>query len=66
MFALRLVQGEWKMYVKGPLDREKRSFYLINITATDGLFVSQAKVEVTVMDANDNSPVCDQVSGSAD
>lgn len=54
------------MYVKGPLDREKRSFYLINITATDGLFVSQAKVEVTVMDANDNSPVCDQVSGSAD
>ncbi|KAF6720859.1 Protocadherin Fat 3 [Oryzias melastigma] len=60
VFALRLVQGEWKMYVKGPLDREKRSFYLINITATDGLFVSQAKVEVTVMDANDNSPVCDQ------
>uniref|UniRef100_A0A3P9L436 FAT atypical cadherin 3a n=1 Tax=Oryzias latipes TaxID=8090 RepID=A0A3P9L436_ORYLA len=65
VFALRLVQGEWKMYVKGPLDREKRNFYLINITATDGLFVSQTKVEVTVMDANDNSPDCDQVMYTA-
>ena len=61
MFALGLVQGEWKMYVKGPLDREERNLYIINVTASDGLFVSQATVEVTVMDTNDNSPVCDQV-----
>ncbi|KAM6933567.1 protocadherin Fat 3-like [Xenentodon cancila] len=60
VFALGLVQGEWKMYVKGPLDREERNLYIINITASDGLFVSQTVVEVMVMDTNDNSPVCDQ------
>lgn len=61
VFALGLVQGEWKMYVKGPLDREERNLYIINVTASDGLFVSQTMVEVTVMDTNDNSPICDQV-----
>ncbi|KAJ4935549.1 hypothetical protein JOQ06_017081, partial [Pogonophryne albipinna] len=60
VFALGLVQGEWKMYVKWPLDREERNFYIINVTASDGLFVSQATVEVTVIDTNDNSPICNQ------
>ncbi|XP_061537155.1 protocadherin Fat 3a isoform X5 [Phycodurus eques] len=60
VFALGLVQGEWKMYVKGLLDREQRNLYIINVTASDGLFVSQATVEVTVTDANDNKPICDQ------
>ncbi|XP_068441399.1 protocadherin Fat 3a isoform X3 [Clinocottus analis] len=60
VFALGLVQGEWKMYVKWPLDREERNLYVINVTATDGLFVSQATVEVTVMDTNDNNPIFDQ------
>ncbi|KAM8902405.1 protocadherin Fat 3-like isoform 3-T3 [Spinachia spinachia] len=60
VFALGLVQGEWKMYVKRPLDREERNLYIINVTASDGLFVSQATVEVTVIDTNDNSPICDQ------
>uniref|UniRef100_A0A3Q2XS24 FAT atypical cadherin 3a n=1 Tax=Hippocampus comes TaxID=109280 RepID=A0A3Q2XS24_HIPCM len=62
VFALGLVQGEWKMYVKGLLDREERNLYIINVTASDGLFVSQATVEVTVLDANDNKPICDQVT----
>ncbi|XP_067890087.1 protocadherin Fat 3a isoform X2 [Heterodontus francisci] len=61
-FALGLVQNEWKVYVKRPLDREEQDIYLLNITATDGLFVSRAVVEVRVQDANDNSPVCDQVT----
>ncbi|KAA8594045.1 hypothetical protein FQN60_004879 [Etheostoma spectabile] len=60
VFALGLVQGEWKMYVKWPLDREERNLYIINVTASDGLFVSQATVEVTVIDTNDNSPICEQ------
>ncbi|XP_058490764.1 protocadherin Fat 3a isoform X2 [Solea solea] len=60
VFALGLVQGEWKMYVKGLLDREERNRYIINVTASDGLFVSQATVEITVIDTNDNSPVCNQ------
>ncbi|XP_032878328.1 protocadherin Fat 3 isoform X3 [Amblyraja radiata] len=61
-FALGLVQNEWKVYVKRPLDREEQDIYLLNITATDGLFVSRAVVEVSVLDANDNNPVCDQVT----
>ncbi|XP_070605725.1 protocadherin Fat 3 isoform X1 [Erythrolamprus reginae] len=61
-FALGLVQNEWKVYVKRPLDREEQDVYLLNITATDGLFVTQSAVEVTVTDVNDNSPVCDQVT----
>uniref|UniRef100_A0A8D3CRY4 Protocadherin Fat 3 n=1 Tax=Scophthalmus maximus TaxID=52904 RepID=A0A8D3CRY4_SCOMX len=60
VFALGLVQGEWKMYVKGMLDREERNLYVINVTASDGLFVSQATLEITVIDTNDNSPICDQ------
>lgn len=61
VFALGLVQGEWKMYVKWPLDREEHSLYKINITASDGLFVCCATVEVSVVDTNDNSPICEQV-----
>ncbi|XP_061923839.1 protocadherin Fat 3a isoform X6 [Entelurus aequoreus] len=65
VFALGLVQGEWKMYVKGPLDREECNHYIINVTSSDGLFFSQATVEVTVTDANDNNPVCDQARYTA-
>ncbi|XP_043928134.1 protocadherin Fat 3 isoform X2 [Protopterus annectens] len=64
-FALGLVQNEWKVYVKRPLDREEQDIYFLNITATDGLFVTQATVEVTILDTNDNNPICDQVIYSA-
>ncbi|KAL6471960.1 hypothetical protein MHYP_G00206100 [Metynnis hypsauchen] len=59
VFALGLVQSEWKLYVKRPLDREEQERYLINVTATDGLHVATATVEVLVTDINDNSPICD-------
>lgn len=61
-FALGLVQGEWKLYVKWPLDREEHNLYTINVTASDGLFVCHTVVQVTVVDTNDNSPVCDKAS----
>ncbi|XP_029458166.1 protocadherin Fat 3 isoform X2 [Rhinatrema bivittatum] len=64
-FALGLVQNEWKVYIKRPLDREEQDIYFLNITATDGLFVTQTLVEVSVADVNDNSPICDQVSYTA-
>lgn len=48
--------------MKWPLDREEHNLYLINVTASDGLFVCHTVVQVTVVDANDNSPVCDKVS----
>ncbi|KAA0703962.1 Protocadherin Fat 3 FAT tumor suppressor -like protein 3 [Triplophysa tibetana] len=60
VFGLATVQGEWKVFVKRPLDREEQDRYLLNITANDGLFVTRIGVEVTVMDANDNSPICNQ------
>ncbi|XP_058484035.1 protocadherin Fat 3 [Solea solea] len=65
VFGLALVQGEWKVYVSGLLDREQQDWYLLNITATDGLYVARTAVEVTVMDANDNSPICNQAVYSA-
>ncbi|XP_063807494.1 protocadherin Fat 3 isoform X5 [Pseudophryne corroboree] len=64
-FALGLIQNEWKVYVKRSLDREEQDMFYLNITATDGLFVSQTVVEVSVTDVNDNSPVCDQVINTA-
>ncbi|XP_071780759.2 protocadherin Fat 3 [Centroberyx gerrardi] len=65
VFGLALVQGEWKVYVSGLLDREQQDWYLLNITASDGLYVTRTVVEVTVMDANDNSPICNQAVYSA-
>uniref|UniRef100_A0A8D1Y0Z8 FAT atypical cadherin 1 n=1 Tax=Sus scrofa TaxID=9823 RepID=A0A8D1Y0Z8_PIG len=59
-FAVENIQNEWKVYVKKPLDREKRDNYLLTITATDGTFSSKAIVEVKVLDANDNSPICEK------
>lgn len=49
------------MYVSGLLDREQQDWYLLNITASDGLYVARTAVEVNIMDANDNSPICNQV-----
>jgi len=44
------------------LDREEKDNYLLNITASDGIFTAKAVVEVKVLDANDNSPVCEKVN----
>ncbi|XP_066574333.1 protocadherin Fat 1a isoform X3 [Amia ocellicauda] len=60
-FAIEHIQNEWKVSVRKPLDREERDNYLLNITATDGTFVAKAVVEVKVLDANDNSPVCEKM-----
>lgn len=60
-FGIEYTQGEWKVSVRKPLDREERDNYLLNITATDGTFTAKATVEVKVLDANDNSPICEKV-----
>ncbi|XP_044311184.1 protocadherin Fat 1 isoform X1 [Varanus komodoensis] len=59
-FAVENIQNEWKVYVRKPLDREVKDHYLLNITATDGMFATKAVVEVKVLDSNDNSPVCEK------
>ncbi|KAM9329220.1 protocadherin Fat 1 [Gastrophryne carolinensis] len=63
-FAIENMNNEWKVYVKKTLDREVKDNYLLNIIATDGTFASKAVVEVKVLDANDNAPVCEKDSYS--
>lgn len=36
--------------------------HTLKVIATDGKFQSAAAVEVHVLDSNDNSPLCEQVS----
>uniref|UniRef100_A0A671LFV9 FAT atypical cadherin 1b n=1 Tax=Sinocyclocheilus anshuiensis TaxID=1608454 RepID=A0A671LFV9_9TELE len=57
LFDVKHTDGVWVVAVSKTLDREERDFYLLNITATDGTFETKATVEITVLDANDNSPV---------
>ncbi|XP_076001621.1 protocadherin Fat 1a isoform X2 [Genypterus blacodes] len=59
-FGIEHIQNEWKVSVRKPLDREEKDSYLLNITASDGIFTAKAIVEVKVLDANDNSPVCEK------
>ncbi|KAM4594935.1 protocadherin Fat 1a isoform 6-T10 [Fundulus diaphanus] len=59
-FAIEHIQNEWKVSVRKPLDREVTDNYLLNITASDGIFIAKAVVEVKVLDANDNDPVCEK------
>ncbi|CDQ76612.1 unnamed protein product [Oncorhynchus mykiss] len=59
-FDLEHSQGEWRVVVRRALDREERDSYLLNVTASDGTFVTTATVEISVLDANDNSPVCER------
>uniref|UniRef100_A0AAQ5Z5U7 FAT atypical cadherin 1a n=1 Tax=Amphiprion ocellaris TaxID=80972 RepID=A0AAQ5Z5U7_AMPOC len=63
-FAIEHIQNEWKVSVRKPLDREEKDNYLLNITASDGIFTAKAVVEVKVLDANDNSPVCEKVKST--
>lgn len=63
-FAIEHIQNEWKVSVRKPLDREEKDNYLLNITASDGIFTAKAVVEVKVLDANDNSPVCQKVEST--
>ncbi|XP_057205827.1 protocadherin Fat 1 isoform X2 [Triplophysa rosa] len=60
LFDVKYTDGVWAVAVTKTPDREERDFYLLNITATDGTFVTKAAVEITVLDANDNSPVCER------
>ena len=50
------------LFVNRQLDREEVSRYKLTVAATDGAFVSMATVTVDILDANDNSPVCNQVN----
>ena len=51
-----------EIYVNKELDRERQSRYKLKEMATDGAFVTSAIIHVSVLDGNDNSPVCYMVS----
>lgn len=55
-------EGEWGLIVKETLDRETKDRYLLKVIATDGKFETPVTVDVHVLDINDNSPLCDQVT----
>uniref|UniRef100_A0A669EL52 FAT atypical cadherin 2 n=1 Tax=Oreochromis niloticus TaxID=8128 RepID=A0A669EL52_ORENI len=55
-------EGQWGLIVKESLDREARDRYALRVTATDGKFEAPISVDVHVLDINDNSPLCEQVS----
>lgn len=53
-------QKTGKVFVHSSLDRESVAAYTLNVSASDGLFTSFATLNITVLDANDNPPVCTQ------
>jgi protocadherin Fat 1/2/3 len=55
------VRKNGDIFVNRPLDRETVPRYHLVVAATDGGFVSTATVTVDILDANDNSPVCEKV-----
>nr|CAD7199208.1 unnamed protein product [Timema douglasi] len=42
-----------KVYVAKPLDREKESIYVLDVTATDGKFITTTAVTIEILDVND-------------
>ncbi|XP_071532452.1 fat-like cadherin-related tumor suppressor homolog isoform X3 [Panulirus ornatus] len=53
-----LVHASGQVYVAAALDRETQAEYTLIVTATDGKFTANTTVTVTVIDVNDNGPVC--------
>ncbi|XP_050721222.1 fat-like cadherin-related tumor suppressor homolog [Eriocheir sinensis] len=53
-----LVHASGEVYVAGELDRERQAEYTLTVTVTDGKFTANTTVTVTVIDINDNGPVC--------
>ncbi|XP_054832337.1 protocadherin Fat 2 [Eublepharis macularius] len=59
-FSVDQVDGEWRIFSKRPLNREDTEKYLLKVMASDGKFQASTKVEILVLDVNDNSPECKQ------
>ncbi|XP_023289907.1 fat-like cadherin-related tumor suppressor homolog isoform X2 [Orussus abietinus] len=52
------IRSTGEVYVAKALDRETRDEYDLDVVGTDGKFVFDTKVNVRVLDANDNPPYC--------
>lgn len=62
LFSVEAVGEEWRVILKGALDREAQEKHSLRVVATDGRSQDTATVDVHVLDINDNSPLCEQVS----
>lgn len=61
-FSVTVVGQECRLTSRGSLDREMKDKHTLKLIATDGKFQTAASLEVHVLDSNDNSPLCEQVS----
>nr|XP_037285827.1 fat-like cadherin-related tumor suppressor homolog [Rhipicephalus microplus] len=52
------VRNSGDVFVQRPLDRETLQNYTLTVGATDGLHVATTQLEITVLDSNDNPPIC--------
>ena len=52
------IKENGEMYVSQALDRETVAQYKMEITATDGVFVSKCRVTIEILDDNDSPPFC--------
>ncbi|XP_053156770.1 protocadherin Fat 2 isoform X2 [Hemicordylus capensis] len=59
-FSVDQVDGDWRIFSKKSLDREKTEKYLLKVVVSDGKFQAATEVEVLILDVNDNSPECKQ------
>jgi protocadherin Fat 1/2/3 len=56
------IKQNGEMYVARSLDREARAQYRMEVSATDGVFVTTCRVTVEILDENDSPPVCSRYS----
>ena len=52
------IKENGEMYVTRSLDREEREEYRMEVTATDGVFISKCRVTIEILDDNDSPPYC--------
>ena len=52
------IKKNGELYVSRPLDREVVSSYRLEVSLTDGVFVSSCRVSIEILDDNDSPPVC--------
>lgn len=56
------IRSTGEVIVNSNLDREIHSHYTLTVVATDGGMSTMTKVTITILDDNDNNPVCEEVS----
>lgn len=52
------IKQNGEVYVARTLDREETPQYRLDVMATDGLFVTNCRVSIEILDDNDSPPVC--------